>query len=66
MKAVLEVEFTIDEGYGFTKEDVEKALFANLEARGYPMVERTIRGNLTMRIHDMRLVELRKSETPLR
>jgi hypothetical protein len=64
MKAILEVEFTIDEGYGFSKEDVEKALFANLELRGFPMVERTPRGNITMRIKDMRLLELKKSETP--
>ena len=60
MKAIIEVDFSIDEGYGFPREAVEKALFENLNIRAIPMVERTVQGNLTLRINDLRVVEFRK------
>lgn len=57
MKAVIEVEFTIDGPLKFSNEDIQKALRQNLQVNGPPLVARTLQGELVIRIEDLTLIE---------
>lgn len=58
MKAIIEVEFEIDEGNHFSVENIAKAIESNLEIRGVPLSQRTTEGNLTVRISQAEVIEI--------